>query len=87
MMAIAGLDRRLREQKLDARLVGSIHDELVIEGREADAEPVKALLKDTMEKAFVAIFPQATLRNLVEVKAGPTWAAAQEKPKKPEEHS
>jgi len=82
MMAIADLDRRLRKQKLDARLVGWIHDELIIEGREADAEPVKALLKDTMEKAFVAIFPQATLRNLVEVQAGQTWAAAQEKPKK-----
>ncbi len=87
MMAIADLDRRLREQKLDARLVGWIHDELVIEACEADAEPIKALLKDTMEKAFLAIFPQATLRNLVEVNAGPTWAAAQQKPKKPEEQS
>ena len=69
MMAITDLDQRLREQNIDGRLVGWIHDELIVEAREADAERVKAVLKDTMERAFLAVFPQATLLKLVEVKA------------------
>jgi hypothetical protein len=42
---------------------------------------VKPLLKDAMERAFVAIFPAATLNNLVEVNVGLNWAAVKEKKK------
>jgi DNA polymerase-1 len=84
MKAIADVDRRLRDQNIDGQLIGWIHDELIIEGREADADQIKALLKDAMERAFIDTFPKATLRGLVEVKTGPTWGAIKEK-KKPEQ--
>jgi DNA polymerase-1 len=38
MKAITDLDRRLREEAIDGRLVGWIHDELIVEARERDAE-------------------------------------------------
>ena len=87
MMAIVDLDQRLREQNIEARIIGWIHDELIVEGREADGDRIKALLKDTMERAFLAVFPQATLLKLVEVKSGLTWAALKQKVKKEEEQS
>jgi DNA polymerase I-like protein with 3'-5' exonuclease and polymerase domains len=83
MTAIADVDRRLREERLDARLVAWIHDELIVEGRERDREQIKALLKDAMEQAFLMFFPAATLLKLVEVNVGRNWAAVKEK-KKPE---
>jgi DNA polymerase-1 len=79
MKAVADVDRRLREEVIDGRLVGWIHDELIIEARKRDAERVKALLKDAMEQAFIEVFPAATLLKLVEVNAGPNWAAVKEK--------
>ena len=39
------------------------------------------LLKDAMERAFIDIFPGATLNKLVEVKAGRTWAETNDKKK------
>jgi DNA polymerase-1 len=81
MKAIADVDRRLREGAIDGRLVGWIHDELIVEVRERDASQVKPLLKDAMEQAFLAVFPAATLLNLVEVNFGPNWAAVKEKKK------
>jgi DNA polymerase I-like protein with 3'-5' exonuclease and polymerase domains len=81
MKAIADVDRRLREGAIDGRLVGWIHDELIVEVGKRDASRVKPLLKDTMEQAFLAIFPAATLLNLVEVNVGPNWAAVKEKKK------
>jgi DNA polymerase-1 len=74
MKAIADVDRRLRDQAIDGRLVGWIHDELLVEAREADAERVKPILQDAMEQAFIATFPKASLNRLVEVKVGRTWA-------------
>jgi DNA polymerase-1 len=79
MTAVADVDRRLRDERLDARLVGWIHDELIVEGRERDGEWIKALLKDAMEQAFLVFFPAATLLKLVEVNVGPNWAAVKEK--------
>jgi DNA polymerase-1 len=84
MMALTDIDKRLCEQNIDGRLVAWIHDEFIVEAREADSERVTALLKDAMERAFVDIFPQATLLKLVEVQRGPTWAATKEKAKAPE---
>jgi DNA polymerase I len=81
MKAIADLDKRLRDQNIDGRLVGWIHDELIVEAREADAERVKLALKDAMERAFISVFPAATLNKLVEVKTGANWAAVKEKAK------
>jgi DNA polymerase-1 len=86
MKAVTEVDRRVWEENIDGRLILWAHDELIVEAREREASQVKALLKDAMERAFLEVFPKATLLNLVEVKVGPNWAAVKEKKKKtPEE--
>ena len=60
-----------------------IHDELIVETREADVDRVKALLQSEMERAFVDTFPAATLNQLVEVKVAANWAAIKAKQKAP----
>ena len=68
MKALTEVDRRLLAEKIDGRLVGWIHDELLVETREADVDRVKALLQEEMESAFVGTFPVATRNKLIEVK-------------------
>jgi len=50
-IAMVGVNRRLKEQKLKSRLVLQVHDELLIEAYEPELEQVKAILKEEMEHA------------------------------------
>jgi DNA polymerase-1 len=84
MAALTAVDRRLLDEHVDGRLVAWIHDELIVEAREADVERVKAILQSEMERAFIATFPSATLRDLIEVKVASNWAQIKEKKKAPE---
>jgi DNA polymerase-1 len=61
---------------LDAKLVNIVHDELVLEVVEADVERTKAAVVSAMTKGMLTIFPDASVRKLVEVNSGPNWAAA-----------
>jgi DNA polymerase-1 len=79
MKALTEVDRRLLAESIDGRLVGWIHDELIVETREADVDRVKVLLQSEMERAFIATFPSATLRDLIEVKVATNWAAIKAK--------
>ena len=81
MKALTEVDRQLLAEKIDGRLVGWIHDELLVETREADVDRVKALLQQEMERAFIDIFPAATRNKLIEVKVAANWAEAKERAK------
>ncbi len=48
---------RLREEKLDAKLILQIHDELLIECKEEQKQQVKQILKDSMEQAVTLDIP------------------------------
>ena len=54
IMKIAMIDvfKKLRERRLDSRLILQIHDELLIETKEEEKEEVKEILKSSMEKAI-----------------------------------
>jgi DNA polymerase I len=80
MKALTEVDRRLLAEKIDGRLVGWIHDELLVETREAYVDQVKALLQNEMEQAFIATFPTATRNKLIEVKVALNWAGVKAKP-------
>ncbi len=56
----------------DARIVSTVHDELVVECREQDAERVSSILSDSMTEAMSALFPEVP----VEAEANPctNWA-------------
>ncbi len=70
-LAMVGLQRRLIETALPARLLLQVHDELVLEVASEALEPVRALVKDTMEGAV-----QLSVPLLVDTGAGPDWMAA-----------
>lgn len=55
-----------------AALVSTVHDELVVECREQDADAVRSILNESMTEAMAALFPEVP----VEVEANPcdTWA-------------
>lgn len=62
---------QLREEKMDARLVLQVHDELIVECPEEEAEKVRRMVKEEMEKAetlSVALKADASI--------GKSWAAA-----------
>ncbi|MDI3297905.1 MAG: DNA polymerase I [Bacillota bacterium] len=67
-IAMIRLRRALAESGLDARLVLTVHDELILEGRAEDREAMAGLLRRSMEGAMKLAVPL-----LVEVKAGPNW--------------
>ncbi len=59
---------RLRAEKLKAKLIMQVHDELIIEAPESEAEKVKSILKEEMENAV-----SLKVKMLADVSAGKTW--------------
>ena len=59
---------RLKAECPKAKLIMQVHDELIIEAPEENAEEVKNLLKEVMETACKMSVPFT-----VEVESGKTW--------------
>jgi DNA polymerase I len=74
MRAVSGVYNRLHAENIDAIMVAQIHDELILEANAADADVVKAILAEEMEKAFRTTFPDAPFSDLVDVGIGYSWA-------------
>ncbi len=70
-IAMVNVHRRLREEKLKAKLILQVHDELIVECPEEEAETVSRLLKREMENAAELSIPLT-----VEVHTGHSWAEA-----------
>ena len=68
-LAMIRVDNRLRAEGLEARLVLQVHDELIVECPECEAERVKALLKEEMEGVDALSVPLLADANI-----GKTWA-------------
>ncbi len=69
-IAMVRLARRLRDERLPARLLLSVHDEIVLEAEEAVAHRVAVAAKETMERATERPIPLA-----VHVELGDSWGA------------
>jgi DNA polymerase I-like protein with 3'-5' exonuclease and polymerase domains len=50
-----------------------VHDELLLEVGEADADAARGVLEEAMIEAFEITFPGAPTGKVVEVKIGRTW--------------
>jgi DNA polymerase-1 len=63
-------------KQIDAHLSHHIHDELLIDVAEGDADKAEAILVNTMKEGFLDVFPEgeALLAGLVEVKTGKNWS-------------
>ena len=70
-IAMVNVARSLKEEGLDARLVLQVHDELIIESSEADAERASAILKLEMENTVKTSVPMS-----VEISSGANWYEA-----------
>jgi len=67
--AMIDLATALRERKLASRLILQIHDELLLEVPEAEAEAAKALVKQVMEGALALDVPL-----VADARLGRSWA-------------
>ncbi|MEG2455808.1 MAG: DNA polymerase, partial [Oscillospiraceae bacterium] len=65
------VDARLKAEKLAARLVLQVHDELIVECPEGEAEAVKTLLAEEMEGVAAFSVPLTAEAN-----SGKTWGDA-----------
>lgn len=67
-LAMIKVYQRLKKEKLPARLILQVHDELIVEAEEGAAEKVSELLKEEMENCVKLSVPLT-----VDVKTGKTW--------------
>lgn len=67
-LAMVNVERKLREEGFDAKLIMQVHDELIIEANADCAEEVKTLLVSEMESAVLL-----PVKLAAEVGVGKTW--------------
>ena len=67
-LAMVRVDEALREQSLRSKLILQVHDELIVEAPEEEADRVEQLLKQCMEQVMELSVPLT-----VEIKRGASW--------------
>ncbi len=72
-VAMIRVHDRLRREKLDARLILQVHDELIVEAAEQDAPAAARVLKEEMEAAV-----SLSVRLRADVQTGKTWYDAKQ---------
>ena len=70
-IAMVRVENRLEREKMKARLILQVHDELIVEAPRDEAERAAALLTEEMENAVSLSVPM-----LAEAKTGATWYGA-----------
>ncbi|MFQ5483587.1 MAG: DNA polymerase, partial [Nitrospinaceae bacterium] len=70
-LAMIAIDRRLREERLNSRMILTIHDELLFDARRDELEPLKTLVTEEMESALELKVPLK-----VEIGQGANWLEA-----------
>ena len=70
-LAMVRVWRRLRDEKMQSRLILTVHDELIVEAPEAEAEKAAAILREEMEGCVHYAVPLIT-----EVHQGKNWLEA-----------
>ena len=70
-LAMVRVWRRLRDEKMESRLILTVHDELIVEAPEAEAAKAAAILQEEMEGCVNYAVPLST-----EVHQGKNWLEA-----------
>ena len=70
-LAMIKVYRRLREENLRSRLILQVHDELMVEAAEDEAEKVKKIVKHEMENAA-----KLSVKLEVDIHDGKNWYIA-----------
>lgn len=74
LVALAYVDQAVRE--MDARIIATVHDEIVLLAAEDDVADVMNSVRRCMTRAWTDFHPDSETRGLVEIKAGATWRDA-----------
>jgi DNA polymerase-1 len=72
-LAMVSIHRRLRQERLPAKMLLQIHDELIFEVPPDQLHPLAELVRQEMVGIYRLNVPLK-----VDIKAGPNWAAAEE---------
>jgi DNA polymerase-1 len=72
-LAMVAIHRRLRKERLPAKMLLQIHDELIFEVPREQIHPLAELVTEEM----IGVFPLSVPLK-VDIKAGPNWAATEE---------
>ncbi len=67
-LAMIAIDRRLAEEKFEAKMILQVHDELLFEAPEKEKSKLEKLVREEMEGVHKLVVPLA-----VEVGIGPNW--------------
>ena len=67
-LAMIAIDRRLAEEKLEAKMILQVHDELLFEAPAGEGDVLARLVKDEMENVHPLAVPL-----VVELGVGPNW--------------
>jgi len=67
-IAMVSMYNKLKESKLDAKIILQVHDELMIECKKEDSKKVEEMLKSCMESAISMSIPL-----LVEAEIADNW--------------
>ena len=70
-LAMVHVWQRLRDEKLQARLLLQVHDELIVEAPDSEVDAVRRILQEEMEHVVHYSVPLTT-----EVGTGKTWLEA-----------
>ena len=70
-LAMIGVDRKLKENKLSSRIVMQVHDEILVECLNDEVEKVKSILKEAMTDSF-----DFNVKLDIEIKSGNNWDSA-----------
>ena len=70
-LAMVRVWRRLRDEKMESRLILAVHDELIVEAPEAEAEKAAQILREEMEGCVHYAVPLST-----DVHTGKNWLEA-----------
>ena len=71
MLALVNTHRALEGSA--AKLIATVHDELVIECPTPLVTEIKQLVSNAMTAAFTRLFPEAPVEGLVDAASGPSW--------------
>ena len=70
-MAMIAVDRRFQENRMQSRMILTVHDELIFDASREEEDELCEMVKDTMENVVGLEVPL-----LVEIGKGETWLDA-----------
>ena len=74
--ALIRLNKKLTEQGTIGKIVNIVHDEVLVETVEKNAEYIKEAINDSMTQGFLDVFPGGITRDITAVGKGNNWAEA-----------